>query len=184
MTKKLIALVSMTTLCACAATSVPDLPPQLAMEDMHGSCSDFTWDLTHEWQLWDQEGAAIVASTDPDRLPTLNIDTVATVALSPNAQVRYAATPEKDRGKADRYAGLASFVPMKNGVYRISASSGVWIDAVQSGTVVPSERFQMQTGCDRIFKSLAYRLNAGVPVTIQINGSQTKDVRLLLTHWR
>ena len=99
------------------------------------------------------------------------------------AGVKFVVAPQKDRGGPDKYSGLVSFVPATDGVYRVSASSGVWIDAVVAGTVVPSARFEMQTKCTTIFKSVAFELKGGAPVVLQINGSATPTVGLLVTPW-
>jgi hypothetical protein len=178
------ALSCLVLLTNCASAPIPELPLQRSMEEMHGDCTNFSWDMSREFSLWSGSVTSVAASSTPDTTPIVTINRPTLLALAAQENVRFARAPEADRGGADRFAGLVSFVPAQDGLYRISASSGVWIDAVQNGEVVSSARFEMQTRCATIFKSVAYRLRGNEPVMIQINGSRTGEVRLLVSAWR
>tara|TARA_R110001592_G_scaffold357416_1_gene660563 strand:+ start:123530 stop:123880 length:351 start_codon:yes stop_codon:yes gene_type:complete len=103
--------------------------------------------------------------------------------LASRSSVSFIAVPEKDRSKWNTYSGLVVFTPDKSDTYRISASQGAWIDAVQNGNLVSSERFEMQPGCGLIFKILAFELKAGELVWLQINGNNTPQIKLLVSLW-
>lgn len=178
------ALICLLLLANCASRPVPELPPQRVMEEMHGDCTNFSWDLSREFAIWNGSAATVAASNAPDDAPSVVLDQRMRISLAAQDRVRFAHAPETDRGGADRFAGLVAFVPARDGIFRISASSGVWIDAVQDGALVSSARFEMQTGCDSIFKSVAYRLRGGEPVVIQINGARTAEISLLVSAWR
>ena len=86
--------------------------------------------------------------------------------LAPHRQVRLVVPPGKAPGTDSTFSGLVGFTPPAAGIYRISAGRPVWIDAVVSGRSVASERFEMQTGCRTIFKSIAFAFHAGEPVVL------------------
>lgn len=169
-----------------ACTSMADehaLHPR-PMEEMQGDCSNYQWDMSQEFALWEQETTAITASSSEDEAPAIGLATRYTVALHPHDSVAFLATPEKDRGGKDRFSGLLSFEIPEDGLYRISASSGVWIDAVVNGSVIKSTSFEMQTKCTTVFKSVAYRLWGGDAALLQFNGSRstTVDIAITLMH--
>jgi hypothetical protein len=168
-----------------AAPAVGDeLPPQRPMEDMHGDCANFAWNMKRELALWQAKPAAIQARGKADMLAELQVDQRSEVALVAHSSVAFTVPPQKDRGGSDKFSGLVAFTPAKDGVYRISAGSGVWMDAVVKGAIVTSSRFEMQTKCASVFKSVAFTLKGGEPVTLQINGSATPTVGLLVTEWK
>lgn len=177
-------LVSATlVLTAVSPVAAETLPAPRPMEEMKGGCDAYAWDLAREFSLWAQTPQAAAASPGANGAPSVAPNTRLQIALHPHASVTFAVTPEKDRGGADKFSGLIAFTPPADGLYRISASSGLWIDAVQEGAAVESAGFEMQTGCETIFKSVAFPLKGGTPAIIQLNGSKTPDAGLLITQW-
>lgn len=166
-----------------AVTGGVALPPQRSMDEMHGDCASFSWNMDREWRLWEDRPVAARASTAPRHPPVIKLDQRTSVTLTKRGSVRFAVAPEKAMGSPESYSGLLRFVPTKTGVYRVSAGGPLWIDAVVEGHRVASERFEMQTRCRTIFKSVAYALRAGVPVTLQLSGSETSSIELLVTPW-
>jgi len=166
-----------------ASVVASELPPQRPMDALQGDCSNYGWNLKREFEVWGTQPIAVVAKPEPSALPLVDIDRRLDVTLQPHASVKFAVSPEKDRGGPNKFSGLISFVPPADGVYRVSAASGVWLDAVVSGAIVPSLRFEMQTKCTTIFKSIAYELKGGAPVTLQINGSAKPVLGLLISPW-
>lgn len=160
-----------------------DLPPQRSMDAMHGDCADYGWNMTHELERWQHPGAAIRASATTGEAPRLKLDDRLALTLMPHAAVRFVVPPGKDLGSTGKFSGLLAFTPPADGVYRVSAGASVWIDVVAGGRSVPSERFEMQTGCHSIFKSIAFTLRGGEQVVLQVSGSGLPDVGLLVTRW-
>lgn len=166
-----------------ACTSLADehaLHPR-PMEEMQGDCSNYRWDMSEEFSLWEKEAANIAASASADAAPGIGLAARYTVTLHPHDSVAFVATPEKDRGGKDKFSGLLRIEIPEDGLYRISASSGVWIDAVVNGAVVKSTSFEMQTKCTTVFKSVAYRLSGGDTAFLQINGSAVSTVDIAIT---
>jgi len=151
------------------------------MEEMHGSCDNYRWDMSQELALWNEEANEIVASPVSDTAPSIDLATRYSVTLSPHADVVFAAMPEKDRGGEDRFSGILLFEVPEDGLYRISASSGLWIDAVAGNKIVSSSGFEMQTKCETVFKSVVYRLKSGTGTVLQLNGSRSSSVDIAIT---
>ncbi|MBX3504659.1 MAG: hypothetical protein KF895_04210 [Parvibaculum sp.] len=151
------------------------------MEEMQGDCSNYQWDMSEEFRLWETEASHVAASATADEAPAIGLATRYTVTLHPHDSVTFVATPEKDRGGEDRFSGLLKLEIPEDGLYRISASSGVWIDAVVDGKVVKSTSFEMQTKCNTVFKSVAYRLSGGNTALLQFNGSRSGTVDIAIT---
>ncbi|HCX67431.1 hypothetical protein [Parvibaculum sp.] len=151
------------------------------MEEMHGDCSNFHWDMSQEFEVWKEKAAEITAGKSAEEPPALALSTRYTVTLAPHEDVAFVVAPEKDRGGSDKFSGLLRVEIPEDGLYRISASNGLWIDALVDGKTVKSNSFEMQTGCDTIFKSVAYSFTGGEIVTFQLNGSRSPQVDIAVT---
>lgn len=159
------------------------LPPQRSMDDMHGDCAHFSWNMTREMDLWRGSVVTVRAGSTPERAPGVRLDERVSVTLAPLPQVRFVVPPGKAPGSAGTWSGLLVFTPPVDGIYRVSAGHPVWIDAVVNGEGASSQRFEMQTGCHTIFKSIAFAFRAGEPVILQVSGSSLDTVALLVTRW-
>ncbi|MBK8457930.1 MAG: copper uptake system-associated protein [Phyllobacteriaceae bacterium] len=183
----MIAKLSMAALAALAALvatpACADVPPPRPMDQMHGGCDAFAWNMSHEFHAWEGEAAMARAGTNVAAVTPALVGKAIDVTLAPQPDVAFAAIPEQQRGGQDTFAGLVSFTPPAPGVWRVSASTGLWIDAVSAGALVKSAGFEMQTGCATIFKSVAYHLPGGAPVVLQLSGSKPQAVRILVTPW-
>jgi hypothetical protein len=69
----------------------------------------------------------------------------------------------------------------KAGRYRVSISSGHWIDIVDGTQLVSSRDFQGQRGCERPHKIVEYELPAGRNLTLQFSGSTDAQVIVAIT---
>jgi len=160
-----------------------DTPPQRPMDQMHGDCSAFAWNMSQEFKLWNAPPTAARSSAEVSAAPTIPVSQRVDLALLPHPQVRFVTPPETDRGGPNKYSGLAVFKVDRSGLYRISASSGLWIDVVADGKRVPSSAFEMQTECKSVFKSVAYTLPADTRLIVQLNGSATPTTTIAITPW-
>jgi hypothetical protein len=151
------------------------------MAQMQGGCADYKWDMTAEFAAWATKPTAIEAGREQNEAPVVDAGVHYDVTLRSHEAVQFVTAPEKDRGGPGKSSGLLKFTPKDDGLYRISASTGLWIDLVHFGARVPSDAFQMQTKCESIFKSVAFRLKGGQPHIIQLNGSPLKTAGLLIS---
>lgn len=168
---------------AAATPAFAEVPPPRPMDQMHGGCDAFAWNLATEFHLWAGEAAMAKAGLNGADAPPVVAGKPIDVSLLPQPGIAFAAIPEQQRGGPDAFAGLVTFTPPAAGLWRVSASTGLWVDAVVDGVLVKSAGFEMQTGCDKIFKSVAWDLPAGKPVVLQFSGSKPPAARILVTPW-
>lgn len=152
------------------------------MHDMQGDCANYRTDLAREQTLWRTPKAVLHAGAGgteataamlPDR-PTL-------VRLLPRDQVRFVVPPSENRGGPDRFAGILRIAALPPGQWRVSASGGLWLDLATATALLESPSFEMQTRCEPIFKTVAFQVPGGVPLFLQLNGSRSQTVEVLLT---
>lgn len=175
--------VACTLVAGLSAQAADPSLPQRAMTEMQGACTNFGWNMTDEFKLWSAAPVAVAARPLNDSLPALKLGQRYDVSLKPHPDVSFVAKPEQDRGAPMVFSALAAYTAPEAGLYRLSASNGLWIDAVRDGKVIPSSAFEMKTKCDSIFKSVAYRFAAGDRIVVQLSGSRTETVGLLITKW-
>lgn len=155
---------------------------QRPMNEMQGDCSNYATKLDREFELWAkpaQPATAVVAARDD--APLIAMDSRHDIRLARHDAVTFATAPEQNRGGPDRFSGIARFTVPASGSYRVSASSGLWVDVVDGGKVIKSSTFEMQTKCTTIFKTVTYRLEAGRQYLLQLNGNRSDRVDLLVT---
>jgi len=169
------------------ALTLPGLPAGAAesahrpMAEMHGDCGNYAWDLTAELAAWEGADTALAAALQPGEAPDAVPLSPLAIALRPQGEVRFAAPPGRD-SDGERFAGLLAFTATQDGNLRVSAGGPVWIDVVLAGGLVKESGFEMQTQCERIFKSVAFPVTRGQRLLLQLSGSKTAAVRLLLSY--
>lgn len=160
--------VAFTWLCAFAFPLRASAETSRPMDEMHGDCSSYRMNVRKELAAWP------APAQKPGALDALEIGKKLALPLSAQASVRYLLEPEKRFApKGAAYGGVFRFRAPKTGDFLISAGSKVWFDVVdvEAKTRVASSEFEMQTGCERIFKAVAFPLVAGRAYAIQFNGS-------------
>jgi len=103
-----------------------------------------------------------------------------TVALHRAGHVQGTAGPKSGGPLPGSHAGLLSAAVPRDGVYRVSVAAPLWMKVFEGQTRVHSQAFEMQTGCDRTFKSFTYRLRAGVTYWIELSSDQ-QEITLAIT---
>lgn len=164
---------------AWAATAMGGEPVR-PMSEMHGDCANFLTDVTRDMALWAQPATAIAASATSGAAASAPLEKRLRIALKPHPDVRFAAAPEQMRGAPDTFSGLVAITTGAAGAYRLSASNGLWLDVVGPAGLIPSRTFEMQTKCDRIFKTVTYDLPANARLIVQLNGAAAPTVDLLV----
>lgn len=159
-----------------------DTPLQRPISEMHGDCDDFGWDLSAELAAWPGQPVAMAGSAAAEgareaaawAVPLL-------VALRPQRDVSFAAPP----GRASDGEGFAALLLLeiaRDGIVRVSAGAPVWIDLVRDGALIGESGFEMQTQCERIFKSVAFPVSAGERLVLQLSGAKSDALRLMLSY--
>ena len=95
-----------------------------------------------------------------------------------------AASPRKPMPGEGAHAGLLAFRVPADGRYRVSITSGHWIDVVDAGAVVPSLAFQGHAeagGCPLVHKIVEFQLRAGRELLLQFAGASDASAGVAIT---
>jgi hypothetical protein len=145
-------------------------------------CSHFTWDVTHELAVMKQAASPVAAATKPgSQVPLLEIDKLYELKLSAQSAVSYSASPAKPTLNDSAQGGLVRFRVKKAGLYRISITSGHWIDVVDGDKPVKSKDFQGSRGCARPHKIVEFDLPANKELVLQLSGATDSSVTTAIT---
>jgi molybdate transport system substrate-binding protein len=140
-------------------------------------CSRFTWDVSRERAVMKQTPQAVAAAVTPSAdAPQIEPEKPYEVRLAGQSTVTFVANPSKSTLNDGAHAGFVRFRVEKARRYRVSISSGHWIDIVDGTQLVSSREFQGQRGCERPHKIVEYELPAGRELTLQFSGSTDAQV--------
>ena len=154
------------------ATNIADADP----------CTRFTWDVSRERAVMKQTPRVLAGAVRPGAdVPQIEPEKLYEVKLADQSTVTFVAKPGKTAVTDGAHAGLVRFRVEKAGRYRISISSGHWIDVVDGTQLVSSRDFRGQRGCERPHKIVEYELPASRDLTLQFSGSTDAQVIVAIT---
>ncbi len=160
----------------CAALATP------AFADDADGCSHFNWDVSHELKVMKQTAVPVTAATKPGtHAPAIQIDKLYELKLSPQSAVTYSAKPAKPTLNDSAQGGLVRFHVDKAGLYRVSITSGHWIDVVDGEQLVKSKDFSGSRDCPRPHKIVEFELPANKDLVLQFSGSTDSSVVTAIT---
>lgn len=167
-------------LLAASAAVAGDAQP--AADALPPECSTFTWDVSDELAALRSPSTAGEAGRGGDsgavRIePGRRYD----MRLHPQAEVALAARPAKPMLDDAATAGLLTFTVPEDGRYRVSITTGHWIDVVDAGQVVPSLDFQGRRGCPLVHKIVEFELQAGRDLVLQFAGGAVDEAGVVIT---
>lgn len=148
---------------------------------MSGGCDSFTWDVSHELGVLGQLAKAITAGTDGKKPVRLELDQRYSVKLVPQGTVHFAVKPGKPMLDDGAQAGVFSFHTPKAGRYRVSITTGHWLDVVDSGRLVVSSDFQGQRGCEKVHKIVQFELSGNKDFVLQLSGGTQPNLDVAIT---
>jgi hypothetical protein len=152
--------------------------PSLAQGD---PCAAFSWNVSHERELFARSAAAATAGETTASAPQLVPERLYDVQLKPLAQIQFAAAPGKARGGNGPNAGLARFKVPQAGTWRIALDQPAWIDVVADGQAIASSDYQGRAGCHAPHKIVQFALPSNTQLLIQLSGTPETQVRLTIT---
>lgn len=79
------------------------------------------------------------------------------------------------------FGGFVRLTISKDGMYRISADSTIWIEVIHEEKPIERVRIAPRLHCGRIHKSLGFPLKEERSYWLQISGSKRPDVAVLIT---
>jgi molybdate transport system substrate-binding protein len=145
-------------------------------------CNGFTWDVARERAVMKQIPRAVAAALRAGAgVSQIEPEKLYEVKLADQSTVSFVLKPGKPTASDGTYAGLVRFRVEKGGNYRVSISSGHWIDMVDGTHLVSSKDFQGQHGCARPHKIVEYELPAGRDLTLQFSGATDAQAIVAIT---
>lgn len=152
-----------------------------AAADEADACSHFSWEVAHERAAMRQTPQALTAAVTPDGAAQVQAEHLYEVKLAPQTTVTYAVPPGKAAPDDSAQGGLVHFRVPAAGVYRVSLSTGHWIDVLADGRLLKARDFQGARGCERPHKIVEFELPANQPLTLQLSGASASSVRVAIT---
>jgi hypothetical protein len=157
---------------ASAAASLPAVAAD--------GCDGFTWNVSHERAVFATPARPITAATAAGPTPTLQVDTLYDISLTPQDKVNFVMAPAKKALADGAYAGMVKLhIPMA-GKYRVSMSDGFWIDVITDGKFAPTDDFTGSHACRAPRKIVQYPLPAG-DLVLQFSNATSPSVKVTVT---
>lgn len=145
-------------------------------------CTQFKWDVSRELAVMRQSPQAITAAVKPDgAVPQIKLGALYTVKLADQTVVRFVTNPAKLRMADGVTAGLVRVRVAKAARYRVSITSGHWVDIIDADQTLKSLDFQGHVGCERPRKIVEYELPADRELTLQLSGAKDAEVTMAVT---
>jgi hypothetical protein len=150
--------------------------------DAADGCAHFRWDVSHELAVMKQAAVRVTAATKPGaQAPRVQIDELYELRLSPQSSVAYSVEPAKATSNDSAQGGLVRFQVGNAGLYRVSITSGHWIDVVDGERLIKSKDFSGSHGCARPHKIVEFELPANKDLVLQLSGSADSSVIMAIT---
>ena len=103
------------------------------------------------------------------------------MTLHPAERVSLPAKPAEGPEATASFAGLVPISVPRDGVYRISVSTHLWFELLNGDTKLQRIRLEPRLHCGAVQKSLGFPLKAGVTYWLQLSGSKTQEVHVVIT---
>jgi hypothetical protein len=142
-------------------------------------CEGFAWNVSHERAVFATAALAVTAAAT-GTAPSLALDKLYDIALTPQSKVNFVLVPEKKTLADGAYAGMVTLHIPAAGKYRVSMSEGFWIDVIADGKFVPTDDFTGSHGCKAPRKIVQFVLPAG-DLTLQFSNTNTASVQATVT---
>ena len=150
--------------------------PGLAGAQEGSGCAAFRWPL-------DRERAALVRADKPS-LPNggaLAYDVAMTLQLQPLSAAGLPKAPERPPRSTDSFAGHFTLAaPAKPGVYRLTISSGAWVDVLDGGAYLHPIAFSGAKDCEGARKSVKFDLPSR-PLALQFSGVPGDQISVIVS---
>jgi hypothetical protein len=162
-------------LAAMAVGTVVNLPLHAA-----DPCDGFTWNVAHERAMFATPAVAITAAGAAGPAPSLAVDKLYGITLTPQDKVSFVLAPAKKTLADGAFAGMVTLHIPSPGKYRVSMSEGFWIDVIADGKFVPTDDFTGAHECRAPRKIVQFLLPAG-DLVLQFANTNSASVRVTVT---
>jgi hypothetical protein len=162
-------------LAAVAVGTVISLPVHAA-----DPCDGFAWNVAHERAMFATPAVAITAASAAGPAPSLEVDKLYGITLTPQDKVSFVLAPAKKALADGAFAGMVKLHIPSPGKYRVSMSEGFWIDVIADGKFVPTDDFTGAHECRAPRKIVQFLLPAG-DLFLQFANTNSASVRVTVT---
>jgi hypothetical protein len=166
-----LATLSSTAACALVSLAVHAADP----------CDGFTWKVSHERALFAMQPVIVTAAKTAGPTPTLEVDKLYEISLTPQNQVSFVLAPDKKALADGAFAGLVTLNVPTAGKYRVSISDAFWIDVIADGKFVATDDFTGAHECRAPRKIVQYALPAGNDLVLQFSNANSASLRVTVT---
>jgi hypothetical protein len=166
---------ALAVMAAAVATSMVSVPVRAA-----DPCDGFSWNVAHERALFATPAAAVTAASAAGPAPTLAVDKLYDITLTPQDKVSFVLAPAKKALADGAFAGMVTLHIPSAGKYRVAMSEGFWIDVIADGKFAPTDDFTGAHDCRAPRKIVQYPLPAG-DLTLQFSNTNSASVRVTVT---
>jgi hypothetical protein len=153
-------------------------PAHRPIEEMRGSCADYAMNVRAELAAMDQAPRPMKSLSTREEVSPITPGLQPLAITFANADLISRTVTPKRSGPS---AGLLPIAVSRDGRYRISADTALWIEVVASQERLEPQAFEMQTGCPTLFKAVVYELKAGQRYWVELSGN-VKTARILLSN--
>jgi hypothetical protein len=143
-------------------------------------CDGFSWNVAHERAIFATPPSAVTAATGAGPSPTLDLDKLYDITLTPQDKVSFVLAPAKKALADGAFAGMVKVHIPSPGKYRVSMSEGFWIDMIADGKFAPTDDFTGAHECRAPRKIVQYPLPAG-DLVLQFSNTNSASVRVAVT---
>jgi hypothetical protein len=143
-------------------------------------CDGFTWNVAHERAVFATPAVAITAARAAGPAPSLDVDKLYDISLTPQDKVSFVLAPAKQALADGAFAGIVRLHIPSPGKYRVSMSEGFWIDVIADGKFAPTDDFTGAHDCRAPRKIVQYPLPAG-DLVLQFSNTNSASVRVTVT---
>ena len=103
------------------------------------------------------------------------------VALHPTNRVSLTAASKTAEKVEGAFAGFLLFTVPQDGNYRVSSDTALWIDVLDQDKALERTTLNRRIQCGRVHKSIRFGLKGGVKYWLQLSGSKTREVQVMIT---
>jgi hypothetical protein len=144
-------------------------------------CDGFAWNVSHERAVFATPAAAVTAASAAGATPTLEVDKLYDISLTPQDKVSFVMAPAKKALADGAYAGLVKLHIPAAGKYRVAMSDGFWIDVITDGKFAPTDDFTGSRECRAPHKIVQYPLPAAHDLVLQFSNATSPSVKVTVT---
>jgi hypothetical protein len=159
-----------------AAVALMIAAPSLVQAQEGSGCGGFKWPI-------ESDRAALVRADKPS-LPNggaVAYGVATTLELQPLSAAGLPKAPERAPKYPSSFAGhFVLAAPAKPGVYRLSMSSGAWVDVLDGGAYLHPIAFSSAKDCEGARKSVKFDLPAR-PLALQFSGVPGERISVIVS---